>query len=170
MFLIGWRCLCPLPLVSCLKLKKRQSILVVFSCLLPTQLEIPDENLIFFPVLAVLYNLCKVWLAGQQTCGLWGKITQFKYLFLWPNIKQLVFRILWQVDVYTLLVWREWDVNQKKQMCFGGSLCKASRLAGGCCTLFFPCLFVYHNVILMLWIVICEPEIAWGWSTCCEED
>ena len=41
-----------------------------------------DENLIFFPMLAVLYNLCKVWLAGQQTCGLWGKITQFKYLFL----------------------------------------------------------------------------------------
>jgi len=129
-----------------------------------------DENLIFFPMLVVLYNLCKVWLAGQQTCGLWGKITQFKYLFLWPNIKQLVFRILWQVDVYTLLVWREWDVNQKKQMCFGGSLCKASRLAGGCCTLFFPCLFVYHNVILMLWIVICEPESAWGWSTCFEED
>ena len=61
-------------------------------------------------------------------------------------------------------------MNKKKQMCFGGSLCKASRLAGGCCTLFFPCLFVYHNVILMLWIVICEPESAWGWSTCCEED
>ena len=35
---------------------------------------------------------------------------------------------------------------------------------------FFPFLFVYHYVILMLWIVICEPESAWGWSTCCEED
>jgi len=27
-----------------------------------------------------------------------------------------------------------------------------------------------NYVILMLWIVICEPESAWGWSTCCEED
>ena len=38
------------------------------------------------------------------------------------------------------------------------------------CLIFFPFLFVYHYVILMLWIVICEPESAWGWSTCCEED
>ena len=58
----------------------------------------------------------------------------------------------------------------KKQMCFEGSLCKASRLGGGCCALFFFLFFLSINVILMLWIVICEPESAWGWSTCCEED